>query len=446
MKTILSVLLLTIFFSSSKLYAQFSNNVYIESSSNNYARKIQTLDANRDGKKDILILNQGVNFDYINLYLQDSLNQFQKTNFPNFSNLNSKYFKTAKIDKDIFDDIITVQGNHYELAWFKNESNGFSQKILINDTTNRPSEIYVADIDKDGNQDLLVLQHTEVVIYWQDNANNFSAPQVIHSGTEFYSICLVDINNDGYEDVLAGSGGFEILLNNKNRSFALQTQHWGNSLNFNIEAADVDNDGDQDVFTWETLQGIYCYFNNGTGLNFHRDTVYKSTENFKSIQVIKSVENRSYVATTLGQLGKIITITSYPQTGFREYIDHHQETGALLYTMMADDLNNDGIDDLIWGERKAGVLYGETAVLGISTINKSNINVYPNPSNGEVMLENNEGKNLSIKVFDLYGRLVTSVSVPAHTKENLLITNSGIYFLQYIDEKNILHSEKLIIK
>jgi Secretion system C-terminal sorting domain/FG-GAP-like repeat len=293
---------------------------------------------------------------------------------------------------------------------------------------------------------LLVLQHTEVVIYWQDNANNFSAAQVIHSGTEFYSICLVDINNDGYEDVLAGSGGFEILLNNKNRSFALQTQHWGNSLNFNIEAADIDNDGDQDVFTWETLQGIYCYFNNGTGLNFYRDTVYKSTENFKSIQVVKSVENMSYVATTLGQLGKIITITSYPQTGFREYIDHHQETGALLYTMMADDLNNDGIKDLIWGERKAGVLYGETAVLGISTKNKSNIKVYPNPSNGELIVENNEEKNLGVRVFDLYGRLVTSTSVSAISKEPLLISNSGIYFLQYIDEKNILHSEKLIIK
>jgi hypothetical protein len=83
MKALLTVLLLTTFVSTSKLYAQFANNVYIESSSNNYARKIQTIDANRDGKKDILILNQGTNFDYINLYLQDSLNQFQKTNFPN---------------------------------------------------------------------------------------------------------------------------------------------------------------------------------------------------------------------------------------------------------------------------------------------------------------------------------------------------------------------------
>lgn len=445
MKSILTTIMVFFAFCSSHLYAQFAENIYIENNTNNYARKIQTLDANRDGKKDILILNQGIVDDYLNLYLQDSSEQFQNTSLSLFNNTKCKYIKTAKIDKDNFDDIITVQHNHFELAWYKNEANGFSQKIIINDTTDTASEIYVSDIDKDGNEDLLVLQHHEVVIYWQDNSNNFSKPQVIHSGTEFYSICLADVNKDGYEDVLAGSGGFEILLNNKNRSFALQPEHWGLSLNFNIEAADIDNDGDQDIFTWETLQGIYCYFNDGTGLDFFREQVYNSTDNFRSIQIVKSVEGLSYVATTIGQQRKIITITSYPQTGFREYLDHHIEPMGLVYIMMADDLNNDGIKDLIWADRKAGILYGESAVLGLEQQTIGTLSIYPNPNQGSFFVQNKGTKNLEINVVDIYGRTVQTLSLAPYSKESFSMLISGIYVLQYLDENNTLQSEKVII-
>jgi FG-GAP-like repeat/Secretion system C-terminal sorting domain len=445
MKLISTTLMVFFTCSVSNLQAQFADNIYIENNTNNYARKIQTLDANRDGKKDILILNQGIVDDYLNLYLQDSSNHFQSTPFSLFNNVKCKYIKTAKIDNDNFDDIITVQHHHFELAWYKNEANGFSQKIIIKDTTDTASEIYVSDIDKDGNKDLLVLQHNKVVIYWQDNLNKFSEPQVIHSGTEFYSICLVDINNDGYEDVLAGSGGFEILLNNKNRSFALQPEHWGISLNFNIEAADIDNDGDQDIFTWETLQGIFCYFNDGTGLNFYRDTVYKSTDNFRSIQIVKSVEGLSYVATTVGQLRKIITITSYPQTGFREYLDHHIEPMGLVYIMMADDLNDDGIKDLIWADSKAGILYGESKVLGLKQAKIGNLSVYPNPSQGTFFVQNKGAKNLELSLVDIYGRTIQSLSLSPNSKESFSMLVSGIYVLQYLDENNTLQSEKVII-
>jgi FG-GAP-like repeat/Secretion system C-terminal sorting domain len=445
MKLISTTLMVFFTCSVSNLQAQFADNIYIENNTNNYARKIQTLDANRDGKKDILILNQGIVDDYLNLYLQDSSNHFQSTAFSLFNNVKCKYIKTAKIDNDNFDDIITVQHHHFELAWYKNEANGFSQKIIIKDTTDTASEIYVSDIDKDGNKDLLVLQHNKVVIYWQDNLNKFSEPQVIHSGTEFYSICLVDINNDGYEDVLAGSGGFEILLNNKNRSFALQPEHWGISLNFNIEAADIDNDGDQDIFTWETLQGIFCYFNDGTGLNFYRDTVYKSTDNFRSIQIVKSVEGLSYVATTIGQLRKIITITSYPQTGFREYLDHHIEPMGLVYIMMADDLNDDGIKDLIWADSKAGILYGESKVLGLKQAKIGNLSVYPNPSQGTFFVQNKGAKNLELSLVDIYGRTIQSLSLSPNSKESFSMLVSGIYVLQYLDENNTLQSEKVII-
>jgi hypothetical protein len=445
MKAIFTTLLVFFAFSLSVVQAQFAENIYIENNTNNYARKIQTLDANRDGRKDILILNQGIVDDYLNLYVQDSSNQFQSTSFSLFTNVKCKYIKTAKIDQDNFDDIITVQHNHFELAWYKNEANGFSQKIIIKDTTDTASEIYVSDIDKDGNKDLLVLQHNKVVIYWQDNLNNFSEPQVIHSGTEFYSICLVDINKDGYEDVLAGSGGFEILLNNKNRTFALQPEHWGISLNFNIEAADIDNDGDQDVFTWETLQGIYCYFNDGTGLDFFRELVYNSTDNFRSIQIVKSAEGLSYVATTLGQQRKVISITSYPQTGFREYLDHHIEPVGLIYVMMADDLNNDGIKDIIWADRKAGVLYGESASLGFEEQKNAGLSVFPNPNEGLFYIQNNGSKNLSVRVVDLYGRKLETILLVANSRERLNLTQPGMYLLQYLDENDTLHSEKVLI-
>lgn len=175
--------------------------------------------------------------------------------------------------------------------------------------------IHLQDIDKDGNVDILLsgwigLPATESeieeygpdaqIIYWGAENGSFTRKSNIETGLAPIgngNSALVDLNGDGYLDVVAvsaksgkswnddakkGTGtGLTVSINNKNRTFTtttLQASILGSGFNFTAEGArlqilDINNDGKPDIWVGNNDQTsnepwIYrssFFLNNGDG-------------------------------------------------------------------------------------------------------------------------------------------------------------------------------------
>ena len=80
------------------------------------------------------------------------------------------------------------------------------------------------------------------------------------------------------------------------------------------------------------------------------------------------------------------------------------------------------------------------STVGINSPEKIELKVYPNPTAGELRIENDELKIEKIEVFDIVGKIVSSnhfnASLPNH-EINLSHLNSGIYFVKVVTEQGV---------
>ncbi|MBO7629582.1 MAG: T9SS type A sorting domain-containing protein, partial [Bacteroidales bacterium] len=85
----------------------------------------------------------------------------------------------------------------------------------------------------------------------------------------------------------------------------------------------------------------------------------------------------------------------------------------------------------------------------VSRQNESNLNVYPNPSNGMINISGsyNAGEGIC-NVYDMTGKLVSTESVNLNSENMLNLTNlaPGMYTLEIFDNNDIYRSKILITK
>lgn len=113
--------------------------------------------------------------------------------------------------------------------------------------------ISIGDIDGDGLNDVATTSYALTELQWHKNIDgtNFEATQVIHyyGGVDFQEgVEIVDLNNDGYNDVLTGFAGVvEWFENTGNGNFS-SAHHIGNASDCRyVSTSDLDHDGDLEV-------------------------------------------------------------------------------------------------------------------------------------------------------------------------------------------------------
>lgn len=201
--------------------------------------------------------------------------------------------KSVDLNKDGKIDILVCEFGYLtgSFSWMENKGNGKYEKHVLRSLPGS-IKMVVDDYNHDGLPDiwLLCAQGDEgVILYTNEGNGKFSEKQLLRfpSINGSSSFDMVDINKDGYKDIIYTCGdnadystvlkpfhGLYIFLNNGHNEF---TQKYFYPLNgcYKAIARDFDNDGDLDIATISYFADYenqpeegFVYFENKGNLDF----------------------------------------------------------------------------------------------------------------------------------------------------------------------------------
>lgn len=314
-------------------------------------------DANGDGHKDIYCVSGGYNDYEINdarlqdrLFINDGKANFKLSVLPEMR-VSKSCVAAADIDKD--GDMDLFVGGRVIPGQYPDIPQSF---LLINDGTGRftdstPSPIRYAglitdaewiDLNKDGFPELVLIGE-----WMPPKVFDYRKKEFINKELEAFSgwwntMELMDIDNDGDKDIIAGNWG----LNSQMRASAKEPA--------SISYADIDNNGSVDPFISYYIQGTsYPYVSRDELLDQvysmrSRFTDYKSYAEatmdnlFATSGTYAAPRMQSMMASTLETIifenkeGKFVPLSLPVQAQF-----------SPIYKIVVQDINNDSLPDLL---------------------------------------------------------------------------------------------------
>jgi len=242
----------------------------------------------------------------------------------------------------------------------------------------RQGSCALSDIDNDGDLDLIItgadaqLTNRKTTLYTNDGLGNFT--EIIGTGLSNWSeggkIAFADTDGDGDQDLLItgrdGSPNYyaHFYLNDGSGNFTPDTtQPFEPSIGGNLEFADIDNDGDLDLFMTgrdnNNLIFSKLYQNGGTG-GFSEVTstpflsvggsasAFFDMDNDNDLDLILAGKNNSNQKKT--------TLYENDGSGNFSLVSNTLFENVDLAAIAIDDSDNDGdLDVLINGENDSGV-------------------------------------------------------------------------------------------
>lgn len=301
-------------------------------------------DINNDGLQDILLTNS-TNISWAANSADDSrFSQLTSLTAPE----NTGYIqaRAGDFDGDNDTDIVIVYeaggDNIPKLAWYENQNGTLAAVVVLDAAIN--------DFDHPSGYPMLTVGNftnnskTDIVI--ATSSTNDSRPNILYAhgdsgfakstaylltGSDSFSsyatggIQTIDINQDGFDDILTWQSGNSFdsnnatsyyLINDQDGTFTVNTLHTAYGTEFGLVAADVDGDGDADVVhannngsfscgvgctNWATYAGKAMWLENLGGtfstekkVLFNGDNAYKihagDFDNDGDIDVINSAD------------------------------------------------------------------------------------------------------------------------------------------------------------
>ena len=267
MKRILLIIITCILFSFTTSDSKSEYNVPISPIS------IFSSDLDLDSNVDIVI-GHVVNWGYTNKSISVLMN-FNNGLFNISDTMKSfcgsqKSIVATKIDEDYFPDIVTFysdisSGNPIRfIRVFYNDNGSFNNYLDFN--LNNSSSFqgsYFADINGDSFNEIVVISYSEK--FWgfllNDGQGNFSPPTYYNLNFSPTDIKSGKLNEDNFDDIAIGGANLTIKFS---QGTGFQTLTFDAGV-MDIEIADLDNDGDNDIIGFDDL-----YF--GTEVTFFENT------------------------------------------------------------------------------------------------------------------------------------------------------------------------------
>ena len=246
----------------------------------------------------------------------------------------------ADYDQDGFLDLFVPNGSGNKNSLFHNDGNGTFSKsnIIINQEGGKSVGSCWGDVDNDGDLDLFVTNSNSSTNFFYKNLGDGTFEKItnsiINQGASSHGCSFADIDNDGDLDLFVtndrirkflylndGAGNFS-----ENREEAI-TYNFG--LSFGHSWSDFDHDGDLDLaVATHSNQKNYIFKNNG------------NTNNWLQVNLIATVSNGSAI-------GAKIKVSTTDSNQFREINSQSGFGGQSSYTQHFGLKNIAVIDTLI---------------------------------------------------------------------------------------------------
>lgn len=239
------------------------------------------IDVDNDGDNDLFVANGNLNPQKNSLFINNGDGTFTSHTQGEIVNETGKSIGGVwgDLENDGFPDLFVTNRESTTNFLYKNNGDLTFTKITtsaaINDPANSNNSFWV-DIENDGDLDIYVLNFAETnFIYLNDGAGNFSKfsnSPIVTDNDQSIVASWGDYDNDGDLDLFKGIGGnaSNILYEN---SGALNFSNTNNSViaaeklsTLGASWADIDNDGDFDLFVANFLgQNNSLFINIGNG-------------------------------------------------------------------------------------------------------------------------------------------------------------------------------------
>ncbi|MFM9949824.1 MAG: FG-GAP repeat domain-containing protein, partial [Saprospiraceae bacterium] len=175
----------------------------------------------------------------------------------------------ADMNADGFDDIVHLdQGRILTIQYQKPDGSGFTTAVLGSVSGQSQWSMCVADVDNNGFNDVLTGgRYDGVKLYQADAAgSNYTMGMLPGSNIFIQGSNFADINNDGWLDVFAchddaagriwGNNGAGVLVEANTWIDLATVPASDNSGNYGSVWSDFDNDGDLDLYIAKCRQGV----------------------------------------------------------------------------------------------------------------------------------------------------------------------------------------------
>lgn len=405
------------------------------------SRSVNWIDYDNDGDQDLFITNGpqagGNNF----LYENKGGGVFEKidTLIINKDLSPSDGSSWGDIDNDGDQDLfVATWYNKKNYLYINNGDKTFtlSAGIISNDPSYSESGTW-GDYNNDGLVDLYVLNSAGLArnfLYRNDGSGNFTKISTGPQSTDQFlsrNADWIDINGDGYTDLFVvneSDQGENVYLNNKSGSFTrsqvpVLTSSAGNSTS--SDWADVDNDGDLDVFiTNYAGQRNYLMLNNGDNtFTKSNQTVFESDPAYSFCGTFGDIDNDGDADLFVtNAFSNSVSLTDYlyindGNGNFTRSSEFSSVTGW-SYGASFGDYDADGYLDLAIAKCQGG--------------NENN-----------ALYKNNGGSNNSIQ-FRLEGKRVNRSGIGALIKVKSIINGFARWQIRRIAGQNGYCSQNLI--
>ncbi len=255
--------------------------------------------------------------------------------------------------------------------FINNGNNTFTETAAsagVNDPGQSHGAVFV-DIDNDGDFDLFNGQRgpSGNRLYRNNGSGNFTeitAPAgILPADRRTIGVLGLDIENDGDMDLFSANWGEknEMYVNNGTGSFAVQERGVSDIANdpagtMAATAADVDNDGDLDIFIGKREDTCRLYINNGAG-NFtdqaaSRGVAFNGVGNgavFFDMDRDADLDMLLAVSSNNGSRnGELTRLRVYRNDGSGDFNDETNAQNIAFegYTVNTGDLDHDGDEDI----------------------------------------------------------------------------------------------------
>jgi predicted nucleotidyltransferase len=336
-------------------------------------------DVNGDGDQDVLITGQSSSGTHISkLYANKGAGVFSEVTGTPFEGVSTSSIAFADVNGDGDQDVlITGYSNSVgaiSKLYANNGAGAFSEVTVSPFERVSNGSVAFADVNGDGDQDVLITGYSNSAgaiskLYTNNGAGIFSlATGTPFVGVLFGSIAFADVNGDGDQDVLitgkssSGSRIAKLYTNNGAGAFSLATgTPFTGVSEASIDFADVNGDGDQDVFiTGDFGLGAISklYTNNGVGVfSLATETSFLGVKNGSvAFADVNGDGDQDLLLTGQTLLGAYTSkLYTNNGTGTFSVATATPFTGVIYGSIAFADVNGDGDQDvLITGQNKPG--------------------------------------------------------------------------------------------